>query len=68
MDSRSDEEFAKLARDYLDEQAERHPAVATELGDHRFDGHLADLSAGALAAERQALGRSAVATVRWRPR
>ena len=62
MDSRSDEEFAKLARDYLDEQAERHPEAATELGDHRFDGHLADLSAGALAAERQALERWAVAT------
>jgi uncharacterized protein (DUF885 family) len=62
VDSRSDEEFAKLARDYLDEKAERHPEAATELGDHRFDGHLADLSAGALAAERQALERWAVAT------
>ena len=62
MDSRSDEEFAELARDYLDEQAERHPEAATELGDHRFDGHLADLSAGALAAERRALERWAVAT------
>jgi uncharacterized protein (DUF885 family) len=62
VDSRSDEEFAKLARDYLDEQAERHPEAATELGDHRFDGHLADLSGDALATERQALERWAVAT------
>jgi uncharacterized protein (DUF885 family) len=57
VDSHSDDEFAKLAREYLDDQAERHPDAATELGDHRFDGHLADLSAAALASERQALDR-----------
>ena len=57
MDSRSDQEFAGLAREYLDDRAERHPDAATELGDHRFDAHLADLSAGALASERRALGR-----------
>jgi len=57
VDSRSDQEFAGLARDYLDDRAERHPDAATELGDHRFDAHLPDLSAAALASERQALGR-----------
>ena len=61
MGRQSDEEFTKLAREYLDERAERHPEAATELGDHRFDGHLADRSAGALAAERQSLGRWASA-------
>ena len=57
MDSRSDQEFAGLAREYLNDRAERHPDAATELGDHRFDTHLPDLSAAALAGERQALGR-----------
>jgi uncharacterized protein (DUF885 family) len=57
VDSHSDDELAKLARDYLDDQAGRHPDAATELGDHRFDGHLAALSAEALASERQALDR-----------
>ena len=57
VESRSDQEFAGLAREYLDDRAERHPDTATELGDHRFDAHLPDLSAAALAGERQALGR-----------
>src|SRR5579859_5066825 len=48
-------ELAALARDYLDDLARRHPDAATELGDHRFDAHLPDLSAGALSAERAAL-------------
>ncbi len=45
-----------LARDYLNDLARRHPDTATELGDHRFDGQLPDLSADALADERRALG------------
>jgi hypothetical protein len=49
------DELAALARDYLDDLARRHPDDATELGDHRFDAHLPDLSADALADERQAL-------------
>ncbi|HTU74769.1 MAG TPA: DUF885 domain-containing protein [Trebonia sp.] len=49
------DELAALARDYLDDLAQRHPDEATALGDHRFDPHLPDLSAGALADERRAL-------------
>jgi uncharacterized protein (DUF885 family) len=53
--SDADAGFAGLAREYLDDRAERHPDVATGLGDHRFDGRLADPSAQALEAERRAL-------------
>jgi uncharacterized protein (DUF885 family) len=51
----TDAEFARLARDYLDDRAERHPDAATGLGDHRFDARLPDPSAQARAAERRAL-------------
>jgi uncharacterized protein (DUF885 family) len=53
--SEADAEFTRLAREYLDDQAERHPESATGLGDHRFDGRLADPSAQAFKAERSAL-------------
>jgi uncharacterized protein (DUF885 family) len=53
--SEADAEFTGLAREYLDDRAERHPESATDLGDHRFDGRLADPSAQALEAERRAL-------------
>ena len=55
MDSHSDQEFARLAGQYLGDRAERHPGAATELGDHRFDSRLPDPSDEALAGERQAL-------------
>ena len=55
MDSEADLEFARLADEYLDDLAERHPDAATSLGDHRFDDRLPDLSADALADERRAL-------------
>jgi uncharacterized protein (DUF885 family) len=51
----TDAEFARLAREYLDDRAERHPDAATGLGDHRFDARLPDPSAQALADERRAL-------------
>ncbi len=51
----ADAEFAGLAREYLDDRAERHPDVATGLGDHRFDACLADPSAQARDDERRAL-------------
>ena len=51
----ADAEFARLAREYLDDRAERHPDIATGLGDHRFDARLADPSAQALDDERRAL-------------
>jgi uncharacterized protein (DUF885 family) len=53
MDAKT--ELAALARDYLDDLARRHPDSATELGDHRFDARLPDLSADALFDERGAL-------------
>jgi uncharacterized protein (DUF885 family) len=51
----TDAEFARLAREYLDDRSERHPDAATGLGDHRFDARLPDPSAQALADEGRAL-------------
>ena len=51
----TDADFVRLAREYLDDRAERHPDTATGLGDHRFDARLPDPSAQALEAERRAL-------------
>src|SRR4029077_11933690 len=39
-----DEEFEKLAREYIEAQLAAHPENATELGDHRFDAQLTDYS------------------------
>jgi uncharacterized protein (DUF885 family) len=47
--------FRRLAEDYLDDLARRHPDTATELGDHRFDDQLPDRGATALDAERRGL-------------
>ncbi len=47
--------FRRLAEDYLDDLARRHPDIATELGDHRFDDQLPDRGAAALDAERRGL-------------
>jgi uncharacterized protein (DUF885 family) len=55
MDGEADREFVRLAGEYLDDLAERHPDAATSLGDHRFDDRLPDRSAAALADERRAL-------------
>ncbi|HTX28363.1 MAG TPA: DUF885 domain-containing protein [Streptosporangiaceae bacterium] len=57
MDSEGDRQFTALASEYLDDRAERHPVLATGLGDHRFDDRLTDPSAAALADERRALDR-----------
>src|SRR5580704_11605288 len=51
----ADAEFARLAQEYLDDRAERHPDIATGLGDHRFDARLADPSAQARGDERRTL-------------
>lgn len=51
----ADADFTRLAREYLDDRAERHPDIATGLGDHRFDARLPDPSAQALQDERRAL-------------
>jgi uncharacterized protein (DUF885 family) len=55
MDGEADREFARLAGEYLDDRAGRHPDLATGLGDHRFDDRLPDPSAAAVADERRAL-------------
>ncbi|MGZ4597317.1 MAG: DUF885 domain-containing protein, partial [Actinomycetes bacterium] len=46
--SASATDFTTLARRTLDGLLERHPDLATTLGDHRFDDRLPDLSAPAL--------------------
>jgi uncharacterized protein (DUF885 family) len=51
----SDDQFVQVGNGFLDDHLRRHPDKATELGDHRFDGHLADLSESGLADERRAL-------------
>jgi uncharacterized protein (DUF885 family) len=55
MSSDADREFTTLAKEYLDDRAERHPTTATDLGDHRYDARLADPSEQARADERRAL-------------
>ena len=39
-----DDEFEKIAKDYVENYLASHPENATELGDHRFDGVLSDYS------------------------
>src|ERR1700693_4994529 len=39
-----DDEFEKIAKDYVETYLSSHPEFATELGDHRFDGVLTDYS------------------------
>ena len=46
-----DEEFQKIAHDYIEEELTANPEEATELGDHRFDSQLTDYSAQARAKE-----------------
>jgi uncharacterized protein (DUF885 family) len=55
VDGEADREFARLAGEYLDDRAERHPELATGLGDHRFDDRLTDPSPAAQADERRSL-------------
>ncbi len=39
-----DDEFQKIAHNYIERELETNPEEATELGDHRFDGRLTDYS------------------------
>src|ERR1700719_2653896 len=41
----ADDEFEKIAKDYVENYLASHPELATELGDHRFDSVLSDYSA-----------------------
>src|SRR6266436_4047794 len=44
-----DDEFQKIAKEYVDGLLQAHPEYATELGDHRLDDKLTDYSAEARA-------------------
>jgi uncharacterized protein (DUF885 family) len=46
-----DDQFQKLATDYIEQRLQTHPEEATELGDHRFDDRLTDYSPEARARE-----------------
>ena len=46
-----DDEFQKIAHDYIERELEADPEGATELGDHRFDGRLTEYSPEAQAKE-----------------
>jgi uncharacterized protein (DUF885 family) len=48
-------QFRRLAEDYLDDLAHRHPDIATELGDHRYDHQLPERGGAALDDERRGL-------------
>jgi uncharacterized protein (DUF885 family) len=50
-----DEEFQKIAQDYIEQYLRANPEEATELGDHRFDGQLTDYSSEARAKELSTL-------------
>jgi len=39
-----DDEFEKIAKDYVEGYLASHPEAATELGDHRFDDQVTDFS------------------------
>ncbi len=54
------DQLRRLADEYIDDLARRHPDTATELGDHRFDELLPDRSEAALADERRFLDGFAV--------
>ncbi|MFL6530486.1 MAG: DUF885 family protein, partial [Chthoniobacterales bacterium] len=49
--SPADDEFQKMAGDYIESSLRTHPEDATQLGDHRFDAQLTDWSADARAKE-----------------
>src|SRR5436305_12002501 len=48
-----DDQFQKLAKDYIEGMLQSHPEYATELGDHRYDDKLTDYSDEAVAKELQ---------------
>jgi uncharacterized protein (DUF885 family) len=54
-------EFERLVRDYYERYLATHPEEATQLGDHRFDRHSADVSAAGIAADRTLYRRTLAA-------
>ncbi len=61
------DQLRRLADEYLDDLARRHPDTATELGDHRFDELLPDRSEAALDDERRVLDELRRPADRLRP-
>ena len=53
-----DAAFASLAKDILDDHYKRHPSQATDLGIHRYDDQLEDLSQAAITTESDSLKAS----------
>ena len=57
----SDQKFYKFFDDYLEEHLRQHPVYASQLGDHRYDDQIEDLSVEArqnrMALQRQTLAR-----------
>src|SRR5438552_3079545 len=50
-----DAAFGRLAKEILDDHFKRHPSESTDLGIHRYDDQLDDLSETAIAGESAAL-------------
>src|SRR3954468_14558080 len=50
-----DAPFTQLAREILEDHFKRHPSESTDLGVHKYDDQLEDLSRGAIDAESAAL-------------
>ncbi|MBA3963076.1 MAG: DUF885 domain-containing protein [Chthoniobacterales bacterium] len=50
----ADDQFEKIAKDYIEQSLQRNPEEATALGDHRFDARLADYSPDSFAKARAA--------------
>jgi uncharacterized protein (DUF885 family) len=55
-ETKEDREFAKLSKEFLEEYFETHPVTATAEGEHRYDGEIDDLGAGAREKELERLG------------
>src|SRR6476659_1444095 len=47
--TKQDDQFQKIARDYIEQYLRANPEDTTELGNHRFDGQLTDYSSDARA-------------------
>jgi uncharacterized protein (DUF885 family) len=55
--SADDSTLQSLAREVIDDRLSRNPSLATDLGVHRYDAQVEDLSADATAAATQAMKR-----------
>ena len=53
--SQADAQFAELSKRWLEGWLPLNPVAATQIGDHRFDGRLPDLSASGVTAQLRAI-------------